>query len=82
MSGIELTKDKPTFTWTFEEEEDDEDFMVHTLFLKNAVLGVSALKGERNIVQVETENFEKQSVNQPILSLTLGQLDMVSVMLL
>jgi len=52
--------------------------MINTLFLKTAVLSNSALKGERNIIQVETKNFEKKDIKQPLLSLTLGQLDMVS----
>lgn len=75
---MELSKDSPTYTWTFKEEDEDEDFMIHTLFLKNAVLSASALKGERNIIQVETQNFDKKDVKQPLLSLTLGQMDMVS----
>ena len=75
--GVELSKDKPTFTWTFEEEDEDNDYLVHTLFLKNAVLGASAVKGERNLVQIETKNFDKKDVSQPLLSLTLGQSDMV-----
>ena len=77
-TGIELTKSEPTFTWSFEDEDDDEDYMINTLFLKTAVLSNSALKGERNIIQVETKNFEKKDIKQPLLSLTLGQLDMVS----
>jgi hypothetical protein len=75
--GVELSKDKPTYTWTFEEEDEDNDYLVHTLFLKNAVLGASAVKGERNLVQIETKNFDKTDISQPLLSLTLGQSDMV-----
>ncbi|XP_045189302.2 nucleoplasmin-like protein ANO39 isoform X2 [Mercenaria mercenaria] len=79
--GVELSKEKPTFTWSFEEEEDDEDndYLIHTLFLKNAVLGTSAVKGERNIVQIETKNFDKKDIAQPLLSLTLGQTDMCNL---
>ncbi|WAR22075.1 ANO39-like protein [Mya arenaria] len=77
--GCELTKDKPTFTWTFEEEDDDDDYLMHTLFLKNAVLGSSAVKGERNLVEIETKNFDKKDVKQALLSLTLGQSDMCNV---
>lgn len=79
LTGVELTKDKPSYTWSFTEEEDDEDFLVHTLFLKTAVLGTSAVKGERNIVYIETKNFDKKDVKQPLFSLTLGQLDMCSL---
>lgn len=76
-----MNKDQPTFTWTFEEEDEDNDYMVHTLFLKNAVLGTSAVKGERNVVQIETKNFDKKELKQPLLSLTLGQTDMVCITL-
>lgn len=77
--GVELNKDQPTFTWTFEEEDEDNDYMIHTLFLKNAVLGASAVKGERNLVQIETRNFDKKDLKQPLLSLTLGQSDMCNL---
>ena len=29
-----LDKENPTITWSFDEEEDDTDFLIHTLFLK------------------------------------------------
>ena len=78
ISGCELTKDSPSITWTFEEEDDDSDFLVHTLFLKHGVLGTSAVKNERNVIQIETKNFDKKDVKMPFVSLTLGQTDMVS----
>ncbi|CAG2217324.1 unnamed protein product [Mytilus edulis] len=67
--GITLDKENPTFTWTCEEEEEDIDYLVHTLFLKQAVLGASAASGlvclsaqqlveypdDRNILQDESE---------------------------
>ena len=79
FAGCELTKDKPSLTWTFEEEDDDSDYLVHTLFLKHGVLGTSAVKAERNVVQIETKNFDKKEVKLPFLSLTLGQSDMVCI---
>lgn len=36
------------------------------------------MKDERNIVEVETKNFDQQTVIQPFFSLTLGQNDVVS----
>ena len=78
--GCELTKDKPSLTWTFEEEDDDSDYLIHTLFLKHGVLGTSAVKSERNVVQIETKNFDKKEVKLPFLSLTLGQSDMVRIL--
>lgn len=35
LTGCELSQDKKETTWTFEEEEDDQDFLVHTLFLRH-----------------------------------------------
>ncbi|KAL5021503.1 hypothetical protein ScPMuIL_000658 [Solemya velum] len=77
--GCELSKENPSVTWSFEEEEEDTDFLMHTLFLKHAVLGSSAVKDERNIVEVETKNFDQQTVIQPFFSLTLGQNDVITL---
>lgn len=77
--GMTLDKENPTITWSFDEEEDDTDFLIHTLFLKQAVLGASAVKDERNIVQVETKNFDKKDLVHPLLSLTLGRNEMTNI---
>ncbi|KAK3590235.1 hypothetical protein CHS0354_041302, partial [Potamilus streckersoni] len=76
--GCELRKDKPEITWSYEDDEEEEDteYVIHTLFLKHAVLGHTAVKGERNIVEIETKNSDKATVKQTLLSLTLGQQDM------
>ena len=37
------------------------------------------MKNERNVIQIETKNFDKQDVKMPFISLTLGQSDMVSI---
>ena len=37
------------------------------------------MNNERNIIQVETTNFEKQEIKQPLLSLTCGRKDSVSI---
>lgn len=74
--GCELSKEKPTVQWNFEEEEDDQDFLQHTLFLRHAVLGKSVSKDEKHIVEIETQNFAGDEVKQPILSLTSGKNDM------
>ena len=70
--GCELTKSNPSVTWTFEEEDDDLDFLKHTLLLKTATLGKDANPDERHIVQLETVNFAGENVVQPILSMTAG----------
>ncbi|XP_041370747.1 nucleoplasmin-like protein ANO39 [Gigantopelta aegis] len=73
--GCTLSKDNPIANWSFTEEDDDTDFMDHTLFLRNATLGPSAVNNERNIVQVETTNYESKEIKQPLLSLTCGLKD-------
>ncbi|XP_021358912.1 mitotic apparatus protein p62-like isoform X3 [Mizuhopecten yessoensis] len=77
--GCVLNKDNPKVTWTFEEEEEDTDFLIHTLFLKQAVLGQAALKDERNLVTVETKNFDNEQIKHPVVSLTLGTNDMCNL---
>ena len=47
-------------------------------FVLQAVLGSSAVKEERNLVQVETKDFDNKDLKQPLFSLTLGKDDMVS----
>ena len=34
FAGCELNKDKPMYEWTFKDEDEDEDYLQHTLFLK------------------------------------------------
>merc|ERR1712088_287077 len=74
--GCCLNAEKPEQQWNFDEEEEDTDFFEHVLFLRSAVLGKGAVEGERNIVELETKNFEGQIMKQPLISLTLGRNDM------
>ncbi|XP_069139413.1 nucleoplasmin-like protein ANO39 isoform X3 [Argopecten irradians] len=77
--GCVLNKENPKVTWTFEEEEEDTDFLIHTLFLKQAILGQAALKDERNLVSVQTKNFDNELIKHPAFSLTLGRNDMCNL---
>ncbi|KAK2172578.1 hypothetical protein NP493_941g01017 [Ridgeia piscesae] len=84
--GCKLTKDKPEQMWApakkeeEEEEEEDDDFVQETLFLRQAVLDVGAVKGERNVIQVKIKRFQgKAEVVTTIASLTLGNNDMCSL---
>ena len=52
--------------------------MMILCFVLQAVLGSSAVKEERNLVQVETKDFDNKDLKQPLFSLTLGRDDMVS----
>jgi len=79
----ELSKDTPMKMWRSTdvmelESEDDTDFVIHSLIVKTAVLGLKAVEGERNVVSVKTKGYQEQPLEQPILSLTLGRNDMVS----
>merc|ERR1712133_61744 len=73
--GAKVTKKEPSFKWNPQVEEEFRDEMQNILFLKRAVLGVDAVDGERNIVEVQCKNMEDESEKHPILSLTLGQQD-------
>jgi len=72
--GAELSCSAPTHKWQlFQEEEECEDDMRHLLFLRQATLGVNAIEGERNIVQVTAKDFQGKTVSQILCSLTLGR---------
>jgi nucleophosmin 1 len=77
--GCTLTKESPEVLWTFEEEEDDMDYMQHTLFLRHAVLGAGVSEDERHILQVETKTFNDELIKTPIASLKLGTHDMCNL---
>ena len=46
----------------FHPEDECEDDLRHLLFLKQATLGVNAIPGERNIVQVTSKDYEVSSL--------------------
>jgi len=73
--GAELTKEKDTYTWNPEIEEEFSDEMQNILFLKRAILGLKAVEGERNVVTVTCKNADMEDVTHPVLSLTLGRED-------
>nr|BAB82492.1 nucleolar protein [Patiria pectinifera] len=76
--GDSLTGTKKEVKWnpSLDDEDDfdnlDSDGIQHFLFLKQAVLGATAKEGERNVVEIETENFDGDNVKQPLFSLKLG----------
>jgi len=73
--GAELTKEKDTYTWNPEIEEEFSEEMQNILFLKRAILGLKAVEGERNVVTVTCKNADMEDVTHPVLSLTLGRED-------
>ncbi|XP_025106640.1 40S ribosomal protein S26-like [Pomacea canaliculata] len=74
--GGELTRDKPELLWDMKgdisEDEDDDDFAIHTLFLKVVTLGKAAVSKEENIVQVEAVNYNNITVKQPLVNMVAG----------
>jgi len=74
-----VLKDEQPVTWDHTEEDDDEDFVVHTLHLKSATLGKEAKAGERNIVELETKSFDGETLNLPVASLELGKTENFSL---
>jgi hypothetical protein len=81
----ELSKEQPIKKWkatdlTEDDDEDDQDFVLHSLVVKTAVLGVKAVDNQRNVVALKTKGYGDKELNQPIFSLTLGRNDMVSVL--
>ncbi|PVD39435.1 hypothetical protein C0Q70_02065 [Pomacea canaliculata] len=75
-AGGELTRDKPELLWDMKgdisEDEDDDDFAIHTLFLKVVTLGKAAVSKEENIVQVEAVNYNNITVKQPLVNMVAG----------
>merc|ERR1719462_1040106 len=72
--GAELSCASSTHNWRiFHPEDECEDDLRHILFLKQATLGVNAIQGERNIVEVTSKDYEGKVIRQLLCSLTLGQ---------
>ncbi|WP_411026708.1 hypothetical protein, partial [Salmonella sp. s54395] len=67
---------KKEIVWDPDQEDQDNDLdssgLTHFLFLKQAVLGAKAKPDERNVVEVQAEDFDGNTVKQPLFSLKLG----------
>jgi stringent starvation protein B len=79
----ELNKDQPIKKWkatdlTEDDDADDQDYVLHSLVVKTAVLGGKAVDNERNIVALKTKGYHEKEFEQPIFSLTLGRNDMIN----
>jgi len=71
--GCKLFSDTPSYKWDTSEEDDDEDFVEHTLQLKQLVLGAEATISERNIVAIETKSFDGEDLQLVIGCLEVGK---------
>jgi len=70
--NVKLDEDKKVYEWKplgdDDEgmEEDDEDFISHTLFLKTAVLGADCVKDQSNVVMLESEDGDGNKIEGAI----------------
>jgi len=70
---VKLDEENKTHTWKVEAEEDgDEDFIAHTLFLKMFVLGEGAVDGKSNIVMLKSEDQDGKEMEGAVAHLTKG----------
>merc|ERR1712183_1123412 len=61
------------------EDDADEDGENHLLMLKQACLGADAVAGERNVIELHTNDFSDKEQRHPICSLTLGKNEFVNL---
>jgi len=67
--GITLSKEKKTHTWNPAATEEDVE---HKIQVTQACLGLKAKEGERNVVEVTTEDDEGNKMSCSIVSLRVG----------
>jgi len=72
--GTELSRSRDQVVLKLDEEisEDEERHLLH---LKQVCLGINAIQGERNVVEIHTTDFSDKEQRHPIASLTLGKKD-------
>lgn len=77
--GCTLSKDEKEITWDPELEDKDGELLIHSLYVKQACLGVDAKAAERNVVEVETVGYNENTMKMPFISLTLELNDQCSL---
>ncbi len=77
--GCKLSKDSKEYVWSFADES--ELAIEHKLQINQACLGVEAKQGERNVVDVTTEDEDGEDITHTVLSLQLGHTDMARLKL-
>merc|ERR1712135_274209 len=70
--GAELSRSRDVHVLKLDEDVNDDEER-HLLLLKQVCLGVNAVEGERNVVEIHTTDFSDKEQRHPIASLTLGK---------
>merc|ERR1712168_1006422 len=76
--GAELSRSRDVHVLKLDEDVNDDEER-HLLLLKQVCLGVNAVEGERNVVEIHTTDFSDKEQRHPIASLTLGRKDFANV---
>jgi len=72
--GVELSRSRDQHILKLD-EDINEDEERHLLHLKQVCLGINALEGDRNVVEIHATDFSDKEPRHPIASLTLGKKD-------
>merc|ERR1719411_1571910 len=72
--GVELSRSRDQHILKLD-EDINEDEERHLLHLKQVCLGINALEGDRNVVEIHATDFSDKEQRHPIASLTLGKKD-------
>merc|ERR1712083_608937 len=78
MWGAELSRSRDLHVLKLDEDVNEEEEH-HMLLLKQVCLGINAIEGERNVVEIHTTDFSDKEQRHPIASLTLGKKDCASL---
>jgi len=74
--SVKLDEKSPSHQWVMdpevEGEEDDEDFMNHTLQVKTVVLGEGVAEGQSHVVMLKSEGQDGEIVEAAVAHLQLG----------
>jgi len=72
--GTELSRSRDQQVLKLDEDinEDEERHLIH---LKQVCLGINAVEGERNVIEIHATDFSDKEQRHPIASLTLGKKD-------
>ncbi|CAL1528444.1 unnamed protein product [Lymnaea stagnalis] len=73
----ELNSSTRSVTWVMnsgdlDDDEDDDDYIEHSLFIKQAVLGSGAVSNEQNIITLESVNANGELKKGVVANLTRG----------